>query len=61
MDEADRAERQEQMARDAALKVRRPVPSVEANGECHHCGDIVPDGVRWCDAGCRDGWERRKK
>lgn len=41
-------------------KVRQgPVP----NGSCYNprCGDDVPEGRAFCDAGCRDTWESFRK
>lgn len=32
---------------------------VVANGLCHNCGEVVGDGMRWCDASCRDDWQSR--
>lgn len=29
-----------------------------ATGSCLACGAKVPKGRRWCDADCRDDWER---
>ncbi len=59
MDEADLAEHQEQMHRDRALAVRKPVLILPAVGECYNCRDIVPPGVRFCDRDCRADWELR--
>lgn len=28
-----------------------------ALGYCHYCGEPVPDGLRFCDAECRDAWD----
>jgi hypothetical protein len=27
-------------------------------GECLWCGEPIAPGLRWCDAECRDDWER---
>jgi len=27
-------------------------------GECHYCGEPLNDGRRFCDAECRDDWQR---
>ena len=32
----------------------------QATGRCLWCGEPVADGRRWCDAECRDEWERRR-
>jgi RNA polymerase-binding transcription factor DksA len=33
----------------------------EATGFCLSCGEPLPDGRRWCNADCRDDWERRDR
>lgn len=57
MDDADRAqieiERWQEMIRRPRLP-RAPEPT----GECLWCGEAVQPGRRWCDADCRDEWER---
>lgn len=56
-DDADRA--------DAALEVllaaqlaRRMPPAPAAIGECLNCGEPLAPPLRWCDAACRDDWQR---
>jgi hypothetical protein len=29
-----------------------------ATGRCLYCEEPVEKGRRWCDADCRDGWEK---
>jgi hypothetical protein len=29
-----------------------------ATGECLCCGEELPEGRRWCDADCRDLWQK---
>ena len=36
------------------------VPEAEATGECLFCTEELPEGRRWCDADCRDGWQKLK-
>jgi hypothetical protein len=58
MDEADRAQIEIEHAllgRVAAARARTLVAPV---GACLNCGEELPEGVRWCDAGCRDDWAR---
>lgn len=59
MDIADKAqqhiEREHALAL-AAARSRKTGP--EATGECLWCGEPLDDDRRWCDAGCRDDWER---
>jgi hypothetical protein len=61
-DELDLASEREQLAREAALTQRLPTGPA-ATGACLNptCEDNVPPGVRWCCAGCRDEWQRRRK
>lgn len=58
-DEADRAQQDIECL--SALHLRaiasRP-PEAVAEGACLYCGEVLADGRRWCDADCRDGWER---
>jgi hypothetical protein len=35
-------------------------PEAEAIGECLYCSEELPEGRRWCDADCRDGWQKLK-
>lgn len=58
-DEADRAAEQEAAARNAALASRRP-EGPPATGRCHYCGERLPLPMRWCDAECRNEWEREQ-
>lgn len=56
MDEADRAEMQEQMARDLALSVRRPVPV--RHGHCMSCGEPLAAELVYCDRDCQIDHEK---
>jgi hypothetical protein len=59
MDEADRTEENAVLYSQTALyKSRRVEPDVTATGECLFCGEPVEQKRRWCDAQCRDDWER---
>ena len=59
-DKSDAASDYEQRDRDAALAVRRPASGLEYTGHCHWCGDITGGGQRFCDADCRDDWQRHR-
>lgn len=59
MDDADRAEAQEEMARQAALIVRRRVGPTYT-GICLNCGEPLERPFRWCDGDCREDWVRRE-
>ena len=60
MDTGDEAARREELDKCVALANARTLAGVlpEPNGSCLNCGDQVGDGLRWCDADCRDDWER---
>lgn len=34
---------------------------IEAIGECHFCGVDLSPPRRWCDAYCRDSWEKLER
>jgi hypothetical protein len=59
MDIADSAEQHEEKSRQIALQQRRK-SGPEFTGHCANCGDDVGPMMRWCDADCRDDWERRE-
>jgi len=57
MDDADRA--QERIEHEEALRRRAPrAPDLPYAGACYWCGEPLPAPRRWCDAACRDDWER---
>jgi len=31
----------------------------DATGVCLNCGAKIAEGLRWCDADCRDDWQHR--
>lgn len=41
-----------------ALLRRRAKAGPRSTGACLWCEAPLPDGQRWCDADCRDDWER---
>lgn len=58
-DEADLAEHQEELARQYALLVRKRIgPSY--TGFCLNCGEITESPLRWCNADCREDWDKRE-
>jgi len=62
MDEADRTEENAELYNRTALyKSRKPELDVIATGECLFCGDPVNEQRRWCDAECRDDWEKENE
>jgi hypothetical protein len=63
MDDADRAEEKIEQAMDDALaEVRRSQErGVKAVGLCLYCGETLPAPLRFCDAGCRDGYDHEQR
>ena len=59
-DEIDRANDEAERYLAEAARIKRPV-GPQPNGRCHFCDEIVDDEARWCDKGCRDGWERNQR
>lgn len=53
----DRATQQEEFARDAALKHRKP--ELPKTGFCYNCGEPVKPSANYCDGDCRLYHERR--
>lgn len=48
----------EAIYREAQLSQRKPVGPV-ATGFCLNCDEPLAAGHRWCDADCRDDYEKR--
>jgi predicted nucleic acid-binding Zn ribbon protein len=59
VDEADAADLTQEQALTAAL--RRRHATLPAVGACYSCAEPVDDGRRFCDADCRQDWERAEK
>jgi hypothetical protein len=53
----DLAQAQNERREERALAARKPA-APRASGFCLNCGEPLPEGRRWCDAECRDDWER---
>ena len=60
MDFFDRAQELEMLQRESNIaEARKAKPAgPEFTGECHHCGEARLFPWRFCDADCREGWER---
>ncbi len=56
-DFADEAAAEQDIHLTAALHVRKP--SLPITGHCHNCGEPVQSLTHFCDADCRDDYERR--
>ena len=59
MDEADAADLTQEQALTAAL--RRRHATLPAVGQCYSCAEPVADGARFCDADCRQDFERAER
>lgn len=59
MDQSDTATMRETLDREIALQNRRPA-GPQPTGHCLYCEAPQPAGHRWCNAECRDGWEREQ-
>lgn len=61
-DIVDRGNEAADLFLDVALRNRqRDVKTPTAIGLCLNCGESTEGERRWCDAECRDEWERDKK
>jgi len=59
-DIADRAADHIERESAGLLAKRKPVGPA-ACGACHFCGEEVRGEARFCDADCRDGYEREQR
>lgn len=55
---SDREELDRTLAINAAL---HHAPDLPITGFCHNCDTFVPWGDRFCNAECRDDFDKRKK
>lgn len=60
MNEEDLASDRERIAREDALRKRKP-NGPESTGFCLNCNTRLTGGRRWCDPECREDWELRDK
>lgn len=59
MDNADRAQRDlEILERARRYKRDAQKKKVISTGYCLFCGEPLEAGRRWCDADCRDDWQK---
>lgn len=56
-DDIDRATELQELMNRAAQQQRRASGPL-ATGFCLSCGEALKNGRRWCDAECRDDFER---
>lgn len=57
-DDADLTQARLEREMDYLLRQRRPAAALPDTGRCHWCGEATHGGRRFCDADCRDDWER---
>ncbi len=59
MDDIDRAEAQSaEFLRRRIDEERSKTSVIPATGYCLNCDTALPDGRRWCDAECRNDFEK---
>lgn len=56
-DDFDIASEREELARSMAIAAKRPAGPAPT-GRCLYCDELVADTQRWCDASCRDAWQK---
>ena len=62
MDDIEKSQRFAERYNEIALNQSlRPVPKELFSGECFYCGEPVVYPRRWCNAACRDEWERENE
>lgn len=61
MDDADRTQERIEIELALRLKARQQTPDLPPTGSCYNCGEAVLSDARWCDADCRDDWQKREK
>jgi hypothetical protein len=60
-DEADIAQDAEERHLGMAMAMARGISGPAACGRCLFCGETAPEpALRWCDAWCRDQWQRER-
>lgn len=45
----------------ALRKTQQCAPVAKGIGMCLHCATVLADDRRWCDAQCRDDWEKEQR
>lgn len=60
-DEADKAAKAEERAREAALTHRRDEGPISACGTCHWCDAPVGPKQKFCDSDCEQDWSRDRE
>lgn len=64
IDILDIASQNEQLATKKAIQqasIKAGKLEVEATGKCLNCDEELTEGKRFCNAGCRDDWQRMQR
>lgn len=61
MDDIDKAQELEQKHREAALSRAKGKQRLKATGFCYYCNSDVLKGYTFCDAECRDDYEKEQR
>ena len=61
VDDVDKATEQVQKGIEDTLKNISTVIPKNITGECFTCGQAVDNERRWCNADCRDNYEKTQK
>ncbi|MDI3304629.1 MAG: hypothetical protein QJR04_25105 [Burkholderia multivorans] len=61
MDDADRAQEQAELEMELRRRARKYEPTLKPCGACHFCSEPIADARLFCDADCRDDYERMKR
>lgn len=60
-DVIDMGSEREQKDRALAIELARSAKSLPITGYCYNCDESLPEGLRFCDADCRDDYQKRTK
>ena len=58
-DIADRAQQEHDLH--LSLQLKRRKPTLPVTGYCHWCSEEAPADARFCDADCRDDYQKHKQ
>ena len=58
-DDTDRAQSPIEKNLQDAIGRTRSRPAMARTGQCHFCDSDVAAGIRFCDIGCRNDYEKR--
>lgn len=58
-DEVDKANDMQEIILAMNIKANSRPLVIITTGKCLWCDEDVGSGMRWCDANCRDDWEKK--